>query len=118
MPDFCADSDSEGAPCGPADELVENGEALVEGGILLQVSLDDAMHALLDHDVDQVLLVALEEDREEEQARGFAVGHRARLLDQVHLVADEEVAARVHQELGVDLRRVALQHQRRVQQRD
>lgn len=60
---------------GAADELVEDREPLVQRWVLLEVALDDPVDSLLDHHVDQVLLIALEDDGEEEQACCLLVRH-------------------------------------------
>jgi len=100
-----------------ANKLMEHGEALVQRWVLLEMAPDDAVHTLLNHHVDEVLLVRLEDDGEEQQARRLLVRHRAR-LQQIHLVSAQEVAPRVHQNLRVDRWRVFLKHQGRVEQRD
>jgi len=64
------------------------------------------MSALLNHHVDQISLVRLEEYREEQQASSlFAVdGHACG--EHRQFLSDEQMSARIHQEFSVDLGRV------------
>ena len=57
------------------NELLEDGETLVEGWVFLHKVTDDAMDTLLDHHIDQVFLVRLKDDSEEKKTGGLLVGH-------------------------------------------
>ena len=73
-------------------------ESFVETWILFHHILDSLVYPLLHHGIDEVFLVALEDDAEEEEAGGLMVREFA-LLEHGHFIPDQEVAPSIHYQL-------------------
>ena len=78
---------------------------------------EDRGCSFLHHDVDQVLLIALEDNGEEEQSGGFLVPEAAS-SQVVKLLLDEEVPPGVHHQLSEHAWSLWLEHESCVDQRD
>jgi len=95
-------------------ERAQDGEALIQGGVLFHQLVDVRGHVLLLHHEDQVLLVGLQDDSEQEQGSGLLVGDSS-ISKHVSLLIDQEISTRKHDELRVHLRSTLSLHEDRVE---
>lgn len=99
------------------DELAENWESLVQRWVLLELLANDVVNTFLDHHIDEILLIALQDNSKENQASCLSACHGT-CHEHVGLISDHEVSSGIHEHLSEDLWRIKLVHQGRIEERD